>query len=304
MDSGPEGVFVLSLQAVKLLWESQSFLVQGCLSQSKPTVTISVPSIVKNGSEPIVLDCVYEFDKWNPLSPEEEGLVVKWYFKESLVYQWIAGSPPQAAGLFTNRLNPDFTISNEPAQKFRAIQIATPTSELSGDYSCFVGSFNAETTSAKKKMTVYVPETQMLLYAPRRSTTEIDRKFEVRCEAQGVYPEPNMTISSRESLDANDDVSVHIETTNVDGLYNIQAWIEMVDRGDSNPITFDCFLRIPDANYTVHKSIIYYPILTTTTTTTTTTTPPPPSYRTSPRTASNRTVRTHYLDPDLFRANF
>uniref|UniRef100_A0A146M972 Ig-like domain-containing protein n=4 Tax=Lygus hesperus TaxID=30085 RepID=A0A146M972_LYGHE len=139
------------------------------------------------------------------------------------------------------------------------MQIVTPTSELSGEYYCFVGSFNSESTSIRKKMTVYVPETQMLLYAPRRTTTEVDRKFEVRCEAEGVYPEPNMTISSRERLEASDDVSVHIETTNIDGLYNIQAWIEMVDRGDSNPITFDCILRIPEANYTVHKSIIYYP---------------------------------------------
>ncbi|BES88926.1 Hypothetical protein NTJ_01730 [Nesidiocoris tenuis] len=126
----------------------------------------------------------------------------------------------------------------------------------------------------------------------------------VHCSAEGIYPEPNMTISSRERFDEDDNVRIDIETRNKDGLYNVTATMELDDRGDGNPLTFDCILRIPDANYTVHKSIIYYPIRTTTTTTTTTTPRPPPpvNRRTStPGSVFNRTVRTHYLDPDLFR---
>ena len=131
-------------------------LFAGCLAQTKPpTVDIQVPAIVKNGSEAVILDCMYTFEKWNPLAPAEEGLVVKWFFKDQLVYQWIAGDPPQAASVLTGRINPDFTISNEPAYMYRAIQILTPTSDLTGDYHCFVANFNSEAPSVKKRMTVY-----------------------------------------------------------------------------------------------------------------------------------------------------
>lgn len=43
------------------------------------------------------------------------------------------------------------------------------------------------------------------------------------------------------------------------GVYDIVATRVLEDVDMQSPTVFDCELRIPDANYLVKKSIVYYP---------------------------------------------
>lgn len=53
---------------------------------------LRVPEVARYG-RPVLLDCEYSVDD------EEEGLVVKWHFNGSIVYQWIPKvNNPTASG--------------------------------------------------------------------------------------------------------------------------------------------------------------------------------------------------------------
>uniref|UniRef100_T1HE53 Uncharacterized protein n=1 Tax=Rhodnius prolixus TaxID=13249 RepID=T1HE53_RHOPR len=78
----------------------------------------------------------------------------------------------------------------------------------------------------------------------------------IRCTAEGVYPKPNMTISTSDRLDKG---HVHVDTLTRNGVYDIIATMTLDDKDLMSPTTFDCVLRIPEANYTVRKSAVYYP---------------------------------------------
>lgn len=49
-----------------------------------------VPEVIKMGKQ-VVLDCDYTLD-------DSDGLVVKWYFNEKPIYQWISSRQPQGFG--------------------------------------------------------------------------------------------------------------------------------------------------------------------------------------------------------------
>ncbi|XP_014261025.1 uncharacterized protein LOC106673435 [Cimex lectularius] len=126
--------------------------------------------------------------------------------------------------------------------------------------------------------------------------TQNESNVMVKCYAEGVYPEPNMTISAG---DMEETRQIGIETSTKDGAYNISAVMTLSNEELKDPTTFDCVLRIPSANYTVRRTTVFYPAVTTTTTRAPLTTR---NYRTTPRSEqiSTATQRTHYLDPDLF----
>lgn len=48
--------------------------------------SLDVPHIVRNGTGPINLICIYEIDK------DDNGLVIKWFHGENQIYQWIPPS--------------------------------------------------------------------------------------------------------------------------------------------------------------------------------------------------------------------
>lgn len=55
-----------------------------------------------------------------------------------------------------------------------------------------------------------------------------------------------------------DPAPVEVHTLNRDGLYDIEATVTVDEKDLTSPATFDCILRIPETNYTVRKSTIYY----------------------------------------------
>lgn len=120
------------------------------------SVTITeqnVPPAILNGSEYVVLDCVYK------LKPDEvEGLVVTWYFNNSPspAYQWIPGHAPRVVGgPLRNRIRLGYAVpTDDPLAKYRALYIVKPTIELTGNYRCVVSTYRHEDFMIKK-MIVY-----------------------------------------------------------------------------------------------------------------------------------------------------
>jgi hypothetical protein len=46
-----------------------------------------------NENRPLVLDCVYD------TSENEQGLVLKWYFNQQLIYQWIPAAKKRPSSM-------------------------------------------------------------------------------------------------------------------------------------------------------------------------------------------------------------
>lgn len=111
---------------------------------------ISVPPAVENNSGlPVILDCEYT------LRPGDEGLVVKWFLNgNSCVYQWTPPKPPQALGVLKDRLDLSYKASEDPLMIHRGFKVLNPTSELAGEYKCFVTTYNDE-DFASKSMIVF-----------------------------------------------------------------------------------------------------------------------------------------------------
>ncbi|KAM7313270.1 uncharacterized protein ISCGN_003145 [Ixodes scapularis] len=141
-----------------------SLLVLGVLlagpARSIRITRLSVPTFVKNGTESVVLDCEYELDS-DPT--DRQGLVVKWFLDDDPVplYQWI---PEISVGRHVgpklrNRLDLFFSVPNgTDLNKFRALKIVRPTTELSGIYTCQVSSLVGQ-ESRSGNMTVYAKTT-------------------------------------------------------------------------------------------------------------------------------------------------
>ncbi|RWS28066.1 hypothetical protein B4U80_03573 [Leptotrombidium deliense] len=115
---------------------------------------IHVPSYVENGTNSnIVLDCVYTLD-----AKEDWQLVVKWWWNDDPVpiYQWIPEFGARtASGRYEHKINLDYFIETGDAlTKYRAINILSPTTDLSGVYRCDVSSMKSQ-ASKESVMIVY-----------------------------------------------------------------------------------------------------------------------------------------------------
>uniref|UniRef100_A0A1B6KBL5 Ig-like domain-containing protein n=1 Tax=Graphocephala atropunctata TaxID=36148 RepID=A0A1B6KBL5_9HEMI len=214
---------------------------------------IKVPDVVLNGTKPVVLDCDYVLD-------DPAGLVVKWFFNNhpAPVYQWIFKQKPQVLGVLKGKINLNYRATNEEFTMYRAIEIITPTMDLSGEYKCLVSTFDQE-VSKSKKMIVYVPEKSLEV------TQEKPRedKVNITCEAEGVYPEPNMTITALESKHTGY-IQVTTRKQNNSSLYDIKGTLSVDDVELSSPTTFVCELSIPDAHYSNRRELVYFPASGTT----------------------------------------
>nr|CAD7259832.1 unnamed protein product [Timema shepardi] len=81
----------------------------------------------------------------------------------------------------------------------------------------------------------------------------------ISCRAQGVYPEPKMALyKDRDRANGLNIKGVVVESTSKGGEYDIIAYKVIQDEDLQSSTVFDCELRIPEANYVVRKSIVYY----------------------------------------------
>lgn len=105
---------------------------------------ITVPSVVvmdynlnlserPNLSAPeFTLDCDYDVNE------NENGLVIKWFLNNQLVYQWIPPRLPTALGFLKNRIKKNFTVSDDPIKKYRGVAVTKAMLNFSGEYMCSV----------------------------------------------------------------------------------------------------------------------------------------------------------------------
>lgn len=84
-----------------------------------------------------LLDCDYD------VNDNENGLVIKWFLNNNLVYQWIPPRAPTALSVFKNRIRKNFTISDDPIKKFRGVAVQKPLLNFSGEYQCSVQTFQS-----------------------------------------------------------------------------------------------------------------------------------------------------------------
>lgn len=209
---------------------------------------LRVPEVIRHGTAAL-LDCDYTLED----SVDHTGLVVKWFFNDQSrpVYQWIPGAKkPQGLGVLKNKLNLEYRASSDERTMHRALHILHPSAELSGEYTCVVSTFVNEDKQTKR-MLVFVPERSLLL---RHGKTE-DGSPNVACTAEGVFPQPEMTVRM-----AHEEVeSKTVLRREGDGLYDISAVATLPDGAMDVPTEFACELRVPAANYTVRRESVYYP---------------------------------------------
>ena len=74
---------------------------------------------------------------------------------------------PQALGVLRGRLDLSHVVSDDPYSRHRALAIRRPTTDLSGDYTCLVSSFQAE--DKRKKTLVVYGMSKRTLYETRSS---------------------------------------------------------------------------------------------------------------------------------------
>ncbi|XP_063221887.1 uncharacterized protein LOC134530713 isoform X2 [Bacillus rossius redtenbacheri] len=210
------------------------------------------PTVRTNSDKPVILDCDYT------LKQGEDGLVVKWFFNNTPapVYQWIPGQRPQELGILKGRLNLNYEASDNHVTKHRALYIVNPTTDLTGEYKCFVSTFNDEDFMTKK-MVVFA-EGRNFEFSQQRKPDE--DSMNISCRAEALYPEPKMVLyKDTGSKDKKAVEGALVHTWLRDGLFGINATKALRDDELQSPTMFDCELHIPDANYVVKKSLVYYP---------------------------------------------
>ncbi|XP_069682300.1 uncharacterized protein [Periplaneta americana] len=215
---------------------------------------LRVPPSVRNGSRFAILDCEYTLKPDELAADSYSGLVVKWYFNNSPspVYQWIPGQKPQDLGILKGKLDLSHRASEHSATMHRALYIPNPTTELSGEYKCLVSTFDDEDFMTKK-MVVFVPERSLDMI---QSKPDLDSVL-ITCSARGVYPEPKMALLQGTKTKTNMD-NVMVKTVPRKGSYDIEASKVVQEDDLKSPTEFACELRIPEAQYSVRKSVVYY----------------------------------------------
>jgi len=209
---------------------------------------------VANGSTPlVVLDCQYSVPEG-----QAAGLVVKWYKNSNPrpVYQWIAGSSPQALGPLAGRLDLRYTISPEPLRGHSALAFVSPTTELSGNYTCVVSTYLAE-ASASGTLLIYAPAHEFHFNLSRPSY----RRVSTACVAQGLFPEPELRLH-RTDVATGRNVPINSKIRKVfdpaTSRYTVSAESSMHSLELEGKTEFVCRISIPGTQYSVEETKIYY----------------------------------------------
>lgn len=149
-----------------------------------------VPSwhIIKNeeNPQPLILDCEYDFQ------PNEEGIVLKWLLNGTEIYQWIPDSKPYSRSNIKPYIDTNYTISDDKMQRHRALAIIKPLKNMTGEYTCQVGSF-ANDDKRVKYLQMIVPETDLKLTVTKEN--DEDDALTIECIVKNIYPAPKLTIS-------------------------------------------------------------------------------------------------------------
>lgn len=163
------------------------------VGQSVRIISLRVPAVyVLNDTKAsaatpnLVLDCEYELDS------SDRGFVLKWLLNDQLVYQWIPTKKnPQALSLLRHNINTNHTVSGHQMHAHRAVAILRPSLNMTGTYTCAVGSFNSEDRRSAH-MQMVRRETQLAVLLEAHPTDA--KLWRAQCVAKDVFPEPRLSM--------------------------------------------------------------------------------------------------------------
>ncbi|KAL1394840.1 hypothetical protein pipiens_002977 [Culex pipiens pipiens] len=209
--------------------------------------------------DPLILDCEYEVDE------SEKGFVLKWFLDGQPVYQWIPSKNPFPFQSFKNRVDTSYVVSQERLHKHRAMAIIKPLANFTGEYACMVQTFaSIDRKSAKLKIIVQESKFDLNYYLNGDGYITVD------CHARDISPLPELYIRINDKLFETQKLKF-VEGEN--NLFNVSVSGSIPKEELESPTTIECFLTVPETNYTKKRSTIYYEShLGTTTSTVATTT--------------------------------
>ncbi|KAL6418900.1 hypothetical protein ACFW04_001495 [Cataglyphis niger] len=207
---------------------------------------LDVPHIVRNGTGPIDLICVYEIDK------DDNGLVIKWFHEAYQIYQWIPPMPPQDIGIIEG-------LAEYPVEKLRnpyshsIIQLKTVTMDMTGEYMCTISTFQYE-ASASARMIVYVPESDMTVRTYPFNRTHVN----LTCAVTGARPRPSLKLYI-EGVERNNRGYEASESSTDWYKDDLQVSLDAIVEDMPDPAVVECEMSIPDTEYKRRERIVYYP---------------------------------------------
>ncbi|XP_058835315.1 uncharacterized protein LOC131692345 isoform X3 [Topomyia yanbarensis] len=223
-------------------------LLFGAYSSVKIT-SLKVPStylLDKNSKnpDPLILDCEYEVDE------SEKGFVLKWFLDGQPVYQWIPTKNPFPFQSFKNRVDTSYVVSQERLHKHRAMAIIKPLANFTGEYACMVQTFaSIDRKSAKLKIIVQESKFDLNYYLNGDGYITVD------CHARDISPLPELQIRINDKLFETQKLKSVLGENN---LYNVSISGSIPKEELESPTTIECFLMVPETNYTKKRSTIYY----------------------------------------------
>ncbi|EFN73103.1 hypothetical protein EAG_04407 [Camponotus floridanus] len=221
-----------------------TLLIFACYSEVHGTSikSLDMPHIVRNGTGPVDLICIYEIDK------DDNGLVIKWFHEAYQIYQWIPPMLPQDIGIIKD-------FAEYPAENLKnpyshsIIRLKTITIDMTGEYMCTISTFQYE-ASASAKMIVYVPESDMTVRTYPFNKTHVN----LTCAVTGAQPRPSLRLYV-EGIERNESSESSIDWHKDDPRVSLDVIIEdMLD-----PTVIECEMLIPDTEYKRRERIVYYP---------------------------------------------
>ncbi|KAG5669918.1 hypothetical protein PVAND_000208 [Polypedilum vanderplanki] len=221
--------------------------------------TISVPKIVvldynlnlnENNKRPnfstnaFLLDCDYD------VNDEENGLVIKWFLNNNLVYQWIPPRAPTALSVFKNRIKKNFTVSDDPNKKYRSVAVMKPLMNFSGEYSCSVQTFQSSDKKSSH-LQIIVPESHFKL----TYRTDFEDMVHIKCSAFNVFPEPKLSLNINNVALKSD---VQIVKDSRDNLFDAKVIAKYPKNALKSETIINCQLTMPGTNYSKKQETVYY----------------------------------------------
>ncbi|XP_015430642.1 PREDICTED: uncharacterized protein LOC107187147 [Dufourea novaeangliae] len=204
---------------------------------------LNLPRVVRNGTGPIDLSCVYD------VRSDENGLVVKWYQNMDQVYQWIPPMLPQDVGVING-------LAEYPEENLRqpnsrsVIRLRTVTVEMGGEYTCTISTFQEE-DSKRSRMIVYAPEKDATIHVSSFNETHLN----LTCVVNGAQPRPFLKFYV-EGVEVHD----YYDRTEKTEWYRKDLSVKVVIiRNTFEPMLLDCEVSIPQTEYKRRERIVYYP---------------------------------------------
>ncbi|CAB0036653.1 unnamed protein product, partial [Trichogramma brassicae] len=160
---------------------------QGSHVISISIIKVDIPYVVRAGSpDPVVLDCNYDLG-----NSKTQGLVIKWFVNQDVLYQWIHGKNPAGSDEFQKYIDASYRASNDTRSEYRAVKLVRPGHELSGNIKCIISTIFDE-VEAVRKMLVYSPEKVLRIHQPMMNETT--NRLIVSCSAEDLFPKPRIII--------------------------------------------------------------------------------------------------------------